>query len=246
MKVIILAAGRGKRISRMIKEVPKSTLPIAGVPLIQRTVEMLKKKGFDISICTGYKKEIIEEIFSGKDIKFYYNPFYDVTNSIASLWFAREELDGKDDLIILNADVFFSEKILDSLLSDEREVVMMVDRNRTKTGDYFFQTTDSGCIKKYGKDLPLQIRKCEYVGIGKIKAEFTDAFKRRMIKQIENQQHSLWWENIIYSFADENKDIYTKDVDGEFWSEIDYFDDYERILQHLSRYKEDEKGVSEQ
>ncbi len=233
MKVIILAAGKGKRISRMIKEVPKSTLPIAGVPLIKITVEMLQKRGFDISVCTGYKKEIIENVLKDKNIKYYYNPFYDVTNSIASLWFAREELDGKEDIIILNADVFFSETILDSLLQDEREVVMMVDRERTKTGDYFFQTTDSGCIKKYGKDLPLQIRKCEYVGIGKIKAGFVESFKKRMEKQIQNQQHSLWWENIIYSFADEDKDIYTKDVDGEFWSEIDYFDDYERILSHL-------------
>ena len=154
MKVIILAAGKGKRISRMIKEVPKSTLPIAGVPLIKITVDMLQKRGFDISICTGYKKEIIEDILKDKEIKYYYNQFYDVTNSIASLWFAREELDGKEDVIILNADVFFSESILDNLLQDEREVVMMVDRERTKTGDYFFQTTDSGCIKKYGKDLP--------------------------------------------------------------------------------------------
>ena len=245
MKVIILAAGKGKRISRMIKEVPKSTLPIAGVPLIKITVDMLQKRGFDISICTGYKKEIIEDILKDKEIKYYYNPFYDVTNSIASLWFAREELDGKEDVIILNADVFFSESILDNLLQDEREVVMMVDRERTKTGDYFFQTTDSGCIKKYGKDLPLQIRKCEYVGIGKIKAEFVEAFKKRMEKQITNQQHSLWWENIIYSFADEDKDIYTKDVDGEFWSEIDYFDDYERILSHLSQNKSEEQGVQE-
>ena len=37
MKAIILAAGRGTRIARNVEQVPKSTLPIDGVPLIRRT-----------------------------------------------------------------------------------------------------------------------------------------------------------------------------------------------------------------
>ena len=47
MKAILLAAGRGTRISRMVKEIPKSTLPIQGIPLIRFTVDMLQKKGID-------------------------------------------------------------------------------------------------------------------------------------------------------------------------------------------------------
>ena len=45
MKAILLAAGRGTRISRMVKEIPKSTLPVKGIPLIQLTVDMLQRKG---------------------------------------------------------------------------------------------------------------------------------------------------------------------------------------------------------
>ncbi|MBE5939353.1 MAG: phosphocholine cytidylyltransferase family protein [Lachnospiraceae bacterium] len=235
MKAILLAAGKGTRISRMVKAVPKSTLPINGVPLIRRTVDMLLEEGFEVVVCVGYQQEVIRDILKDKAVKYYYNPFYDVTNSIASLWFAQEELKSDEDVIILNADVYFSKQILKMLVEDKREVVLMVDKTRTATGDYFFATTDSGCVKEYGKELPLQKRKCEYVGMAKVQSVFIDKFKERMNELIGSQQHKLWWENVIYSFTDNNeRDIFTKDVEGMFWSEIDYFDDYERILNHLS------------
>lgn len=243
MKVIMLAAGKGTRISRMVKAVPKSTLPIDGVPLIRITAEMLQKRGMDVSVCVGYQHDQIREALKGMDITYYYNPFYDVTNSIGSLWLAQDALKEDDDVLILNADVFFTEEILNMLLEDEREVVMMVDKTRTKTGDYFFATTDSGCIRAYGKELPLQQRKCEYVGMAKVTRSFVPLFKQRLNELVGQQKHNLWWENVIYSFTDnQEREIYTKDVEGHFWSEIDYFDDYERILNHIAK----KNGISEE
>ena len=55
-----------------------------------------------------------------------------------------------------------------------------------------------------------------------------------LLKEIESEKYDLWWENIIYSIADE-ENIETLDVDGEFWSEIDYFYDYEKILSHVHK-----------
>ena len=92
MKAILLAAGRGTRISRIIKEIPKSTLPVDGTPLIRRSVTMLLDRNIKPIVCVGYCKEKIYEALEGLDVEYYYNPFYDVTNSIASLWFARKEL----------------------------------------------------------------------------------------------------------------------------------------------------------
>ena len=231
----MLAAGKGTRISRMVQAVPKSTLPIDGVPLIRITAQKLLEKGMELSVCVGYQHGQVREALKGLPIKYYYNPFYDVTNSIGSLWLAQEELEA-DDTIILNADVFFEESILEMLLANEKDVVMMVDKTRTKTGDYFFSTTDNGCIRAYGKELPLQQRKCEYVGMAKIKKDFVPLFRERLNELIGQQKHNLWWENVIYSFTDnKEREIYTKDVEGMFWSEIDYFDDYERILNYIAK-----------
>lgn len=239
MKAILLAAGKGTRISRMVKEIPKSTLPIDGVPLIRHTVEVLQKRDIEVVVCVGYQQNAIREALQGYEVTYYFNPFYDVTNSIASLWFAREELEG--DCLIINADVFFSDEILQMIIGEEHQATMLVDKSRRRTGDYFFSTTDNGCIRKYGKDLPLQYRSCEYVGISKVTEQFMPTFLKRLESLISASQHHKWWEDTLYSFTDEAEyEIYTKDVEGLFWSEIDYFDDYERILNYLATRKEEQ------
>ena len=233
MKAILLAAGRGTRKSRMVAEVPKSTLPIDGTPLIRLTVEILARKGIDSVVCVGYHPEKIREALTGLNVTYCENPFFEVTNSIASLWFSQSHLD--DDLIIMNADVYLTEGILDMVLEDANDAVMAIDVTRTKVGDYFFKTTENGSIIKYGKELPLEERTCEYVGLAKISKSFLPAFIERMNKLIWEGEYNFWWENVLYSFTDNNeKEIKTVDVDGKFWSEIDYFDDYERILDHIS------------
>ncbi len=239
MRAILLAAGKGTRISRMIEPIPKCTLPIKDVPLIRHTVEMLTENGMDITVCVGYKKEHIYEALKGMKVDYVYNPFYDVTNSIASLWFAKQYLEG--ELLIMNADVFFSSEILELILNDNRDNVLAIDKTRIELGDYFFKTSDNGCLRKYGKELPLRERSGEYVGIAKLSSMFVPVFNQRLDKLIDSQQHDKWWENVIYSFTDNNeKSIYTIDVNGLFWAEIDYFDDYERILNYLKRQEKAE------
>lgn len=229
MKAILLAAGRGTRISRMVQDVPKSTLPINGAPLIRHTAQMLLDEGMEVVVCIGYRRDDVEAALDGLNVKYYFNPFYDVTNSIASLWFARNEIN--EDMLIMNADVYFSKELLHKLLTDRNQVVMAMDTGRIEVGDYFFQVIN-GCVKKYGKDLPRSERTCEYVGVAKIDKAFNKKFVTQMDKLINEQHHDMWWENVLYSLT-EKEDIHTLDVRGIFWSEIDYFDDYERILDYL-------------
>ncbi len=238
MKAVLLAAGRGTRISKRIKEIPKCTLPVGDRPLIRRTVEMMLSEGIEPIVCVGYKHEMVYEALEGLLVKFFYNPFYDVTNSIASLWFARDELD--DDMVVMNADVFFSTDILHKLLEDSRPVILASDKSRTATGDYFFALGKNNCVKKYGKDLPLEERDCEYVGLAKIRKSFVPVFKKQLDKLIGEQKHNCWWEEVLYTLAD-NRRIHTLDVDGMFWSEIDYFDDYQRILNYIDQTEKPEE-----
>ena len=48
---------------------------------------------------------------------------------------------------------------------------------------------------------------------------------------IDRQEHSVWWENVIYSMTGQQP-VFVEDVDGQFWAEVDYIEDYERILEH--------------
>ncbi len=237
MKAVLLAAGRGTRIARNVEKVPKSILPVDGEPLICRSVRQFQKAGMKCVVCTGYEEAKIKNALRElENVTYCYNPFFNITNSIASLWFARQELD--DDLILVNADVFFTEEILELLVNDPRSPVMAIDYSKVEKGDYFFYTALDGRIKKYGKGLPIEQRNCEYVGMAKVEKTFLPDFLKRMDEMIYTQQHDAWWENILYSFTDHaEQQIYTVDVKGEFWAEIDYFDDYERIINYLAEQK---------
>ena len=62
MKAILLAAGKGSRISKNIPPIPKCTLDVGGQPLVLRTIQMLEKHGIACAVVTGYRHENIDEV----------------------------------------------------------------------------------------------------------------------------------------------------------------------------------------
>ena len=230
MKVFILAAGRGTRISRFLSGKPKCTVDIGGIPLIRYTVELLQSRGItDIAISLGYRADVIKEVLKGCGVTYYINPFYDVTNSIASAWFAKDFLTG-DDILIMNGDVYLEAALLDRILEEHGSPVMYADESRRETADYKFFYED-GILRKYGKELEGDDITGEYIGIGRFSKDFMPDFLRRMEEMIGRQEHQVWWENVIYSMCSE-RPVYVKDVGGMFWAEVDYIEDYDRILAH--------------
>ena len=70
MKCIILAGGRGTRISEISKDIPKPMIKVLGKPIIYRIMKHYSTYGFnDFIIAAGYKKKIISNYFSKKKIK---------------------------------------------------------------------------------------------------------------------------------------------------------------------------------
>lgn len=236
MKAILLAAGRGTRISRYLDGNPKCTVDLGnGTKLIEYTISMLKKKGItEIALATGYRHQVIENILADADVKFFYNPFYDVTNSIASLWFAKEFLTD-DDTLIMNADVFAEERVYDYLMSTSKNPVLAFDSSRKEEADYKFYCPN-GVIEKYGKELTGADISGEYVGLAVLRRDYIPKFVQQMAKMIDAQKHNLWWENILYELAS-SEDIYVDDISGMFWAEVDYIEDYERIKDYVVTQK---------
>lgn len=231
MKVLLLAAGRGTRISRYLSGNPKCTVDIGGEKLIRYTIDLFNKKGItDIGIVLGYRAEVIREVLSDKNVRFFYNPFYDVTNSIASAWFAKDFLAAADDTLIMNADVYLEEAMLDKILATRLSPVMFADGTRKEEADYKFKYTD-GILEKYGKDLTGDDISGEYIGIGRFSREFMPEFLAQLEDMISTQRHSVWWENILYEMVG-SRNVYVASLDGLFWAEVDYIEDYERILKH--------------
>lgn len=52
MKVVIMAGGKGTRISSVASDIPKPMIKVEGIPVLEREIECLKDQGFDDIIMT--------------------------------------------------------------------------------------------------------------------------------------------------------------------------------------------------
>lgn len=109
MKTIIMAGGRGTRISSVASDIPKPMIKIEGKPVLEREIECLRDQGFtDIIITVSHLAEHIINYF-GDGSSFGVNIEYFVEQiplgNAGALLMLRDKLD--DDFLLLNADSIF-------------------------------------------------------------------------------------------------------------------------------------------
>ena len=108
MKAIILAGGLGERLRPLTLNTPKPLLLIKGKPIVQRSIENLKKHGIkDIILSIGYKSEKIKDYFLDGE-KFGVNISYNVEESPLGTGGAVKEIvkkyNIKKDFVLVWAD----------------------------------------------------------------------------------------------------------------------------------------------
>ncbi len=231
MKAIIMAAGMGSRLQNIIGDKPKSLIIADGETLIARMVRILRSRNVkDITVITGYKEELIHHTL-GSQVNYFHNSQFANTNSITSLWQAKELLTG--DVILMNADLYVEEQIIDIVLAQNRPVVMLSDSSRIEDADFRFMV-DGDRIIKTGNMIENHETDCEYVGIVRIDKSFVAEFKKRLGHMIQQDDSQNWWEGVLYSFINDGMAIYHEDVIGTFWTEVDHIGDYKRLNNWLA------------
>jgi len=223
MKAIIMAAGIGKRLHALNLNKPKCLINIGGTTLISRSVNLLVSKGIsDITVIVGYKSDLIRNELNN-NIAYFENPDFHITNSIKSLWYAKDLLEG--DVLLLNGDLYYEHDILDYAINQTNPVVMLADSTRIDKADYRFGFSGNQ-INRFGKHLTNQETDGEYVGIVRIDQSFIKTFKQTLEDMITAGKSNIWWEDILYSYIEKNIPIHYFDVAGTFWSEVDTLQDY--------------------
>jgi choline kinase len=219
MKVIFLAAGVGTRLRPLTNNVPKCLFKIGrDETVIGRMVKMVKKHiDAQIYVVTGFMHEKVESSLSG--VTFIYNPFYRITNSIVSLWFAQEHLD--DDVIIINADVVIEEAILVEFMKTQ-DVVMM-DSSKISSADYKVATYNNRVVMM-SKELSKYAG--EYAGMSKLSHQSAIVLKHKINEMIQNDQFDEWYENaLVNMILDDEFILNVCDVAQLRWVEVDRVDD---------------------
>lgn len=109
MKTVIMAGGRGTRISSIVSGIPKPMIPIEGKPVLEHEIICLREQGFtDLIITVSHLGSVIMDYF-GDGSRFgvkiqYYNEEKPLGNA-GALFKIRSQL--TEDFLLINADAIF-------------------------------------------------------------------------------------------------------------------------------------------
>lgn len=117
MKTVIMAGGKGTRISSIAKDIPKPMIKIQEMPVLEHELYCLRAQGFnDIIISVGYLRNVIMDYFGDGSkispvtqkpfgVKIEYFIEEQPLGNAGALFQMKDKL--KDDFLLLNADAIF-------------------------------------------------------------------------------------------------------------------------------------------
>ncbi|MCC8152341.1 MAG: HAD-IIIA family hydrolase [Lachnospiraceae bacterium] len=108
MKAVIMAGGKGTRLSSLLQDIPKPMIQIAGKPVLEHQIENLKENGItEIILVIGHLGEVIEEYFndgSKWSVSIQYFREQEPLGTAGALFYLKDRL--TEDFYLLFGDVF--------------------------------------------------------------------------------------------------------------------------------------------
>ncbi len=236
MVYIILAAGTGSRLHPITLKHPKTLFSLDdGTTILQRMVGLIKSLDAEakIAIVCGFQHQLLKKYVSG--VQWIYNPFYEVTNSLASLWFAKEFL-LQGEVTILNGDIVMDKNLMQEIVIKNTDVPMVLMDSSIKDGDYNVQVENDKVVVM---SKALTHYTGEYAGVTKLDKESAKQLHSKICEMVEDGRYKTWYEDaLVQMIFEENFSLYTMDISAYEWTEVDSVDD----LLYAKRIHEKEKA----
>jgi choline kinase len=228
MKAVILAAGVGSRLGELTIDKPKALLEIHGTPLIDYQIDLLIHNGFvyeDIYIVSGYESSTMGYLFA-KGINEIYNAEYETKNNIYSLYLVKYL---KDDILIVNSDVYFHQNILKIFLESGNDTAISVDMVKELGDEEMKVILDrENVLRRIGKELDPGLANGEYIGISRISLDDSALLYSSIETLLSNGNEHYWYEHAFQEMVDRGGKILGVETEGYPWIEIDTVEDYEK------------------
>ena len=157
MKAVILAAGQGTRLLPFTRDNPKCLVPVEGRPILDHQIDALRASGIDeILVIGGYRIGRIEQHLSQMPARtrpgLLFNPFWQVANSIGSVWAARDQM--RTPFLLMNGDTIVDSAVLaKALAAAQPGVDLLVEKARLFASDDMRVVVGDGRVRAVGKEL---------------------------------------------------------------------------------------------
>jgi choline kinase len=256
MRAIILAAGRGSRLSQSQgSPLPKCLLKFGGVSLLERHLRLLQAAGVtDIVMALGFEHQVIERELSRlaglglPHVQVFINERFTL-GSVLTVHVVAEALRRGGDVLLMDADVLYDARIMQALAAGAAPSNrILIDRD--------FEAGDEP-VKVCVKDgIPVELRKqlapdLEYdrigesVGFFRLDERAARRFADLVAGYIDSGRANLPHEETLRDLILERSQLFQiVDVTGAPWVEIDFPADVERAASEVLPQLESLSGVA--
>lgn len=223
---IILAAGKGNNLYPLTLKYAKTSFRLdEETTILQRMVRSIRKadKDAEIVVVIGYKADEIKAELDGENVKFVMNPFYEVTNSISSLWFAREYLE-RENVAIVHGDVVFSDEIVSTyLVQSTNHPYVLVDSSFVNPGAYNIVAKGDQVLVMSKK---LEHFTAKYCCMTKLDPVSSRLLKEEIDSMIYGNMYDQYFEDsLVQMIMFHDFQLFYEDIAGKRWAEVDTVDD---------------------
>ena len=151
------------------------------------------------------------------------NPFYEVTNSISSLWFAREYLE-RENVTIVHGDVVYSDEIIESYLTKPTDYpYVLVDSTMQKPGVYNAVIKNDQILVMSKK---LESFSAKYCCMTKLDPVSSRLLKQEIDEMINSDMYDQYFEDsLVQMIMFHDFQLNCVDIAGKDWVEVDSVDD---------------------
>jgi len=241
MKAVVLAAGCATRLRPHTNDTPKTLLPVAGIPILRRTITNLLRCGFDSFVVgTGYLEHMVRdsvaEWFPGLDVTFVTNPDFRITNNAYSLALLAPYVQD-DAFVLLDGDVVFDTAVVQQLLDRGPDCLAVRSAGDIGLEEVKVTVDPHHRVAAIGKHVPVRTAMGESVGIELFSATtsrrlFAALHDRTQVQGLVNEYYEAAFQQII----DEGVALYGVDIGQLYAAEIDTIDDLRAADARLSAH----------
>jgi choline kinase len=245
MKAIILSAGQGSRLGHLVDDRPKCLIDFNGRSLLDRQLDTLQACGVhEAVVVTGFHDELVNEAIGrrtgGPEIRTVFNPFYKVADNTGSLFMAREELAG--DCLVWNGDTLVSNALMRRVVANERSgICVTIDRKSSYDEDDMKVVEQDGRLRAIGKRIAEGVN-AESIGLLAFRSGGAERFREAIDRAMRTPEGTtIWYLRVIHHLA-QNGEVWTLDIEGEEWGEVDFPADVETARELTARWDAEEKA----
>jgi len=233
MRAVILAAGRGGRLRGAAGDRPKCLARIGSRLLIERQIDALRACGIDdIAVVAGYRAADVRRV-CGPDVDLVHNARHATTNSLYSLWLARDLIAG--GFVVLNGDVLFHRQLLSDLISARYDDALLM---AARAADEPFSDEEMkvqvrrGCVVDIDKSMPSSQADGENVGLVKFGPDGAAVMVGVLDEIVAAGGVREWLPRAFAAFVD-RRPLHVVESRGFPWIEIDFPEDYWRACSEV-------------